>query len=237
MSQEWPYRFNFSIPPKGKEISVEEAERMLLKKLEDCENEPENALWDLVVFYSVTDRQMMAFSYVERLLAMTDDLEKKAVYYLTLGQLMEQTQDYESAISFYTRAFSLEPVISNTWYLINNNLGYCLNHFGRYQQAEPYCRAAIKIDPLRHNAYKNLGISLEGQGQFTEAARCFIQAVKANAADPRACHHLEDLITKHPEISEEMPDISEQVDGCQKAVQMVMEIMRKSMEEGEEEIG
>jgi tetratricopeptide (TPR) repeat protein len=187
--------FNFTIPkqPKGERISAEEAERLLLEKLEKCEGECLEELWDLAHFYSMTGRQPLALSYLQRFIASTDDPEKHAGAYLGLGQLMEQMKNYESAISFYSQAFSLEPENTPTWYLINNNLGYCLNVLGRSTEAESYCRHAIAIDPKRPNAYKNLGIALANQGQSAEAARNFINALRANAADPRALKLLEQL--------------------------------------------
>lgn len=218
MPTELSFRFSLPNTADGKCVSAEEVENTLLRRLKEHESNPDEALWELARFYSVTGRQRIALSYMERLIPRTDDPERKAACFLALGQLMEQIKDYESAMSCYGRAFSLEPVNGQTWYFINNNLGYCLNHFGRYKEAEPYCRTAIQIDPERHNAYKNLGISLEGQGQFAAAARCFIEAVQANAADPRALSHLEELLARHPEISCGMPDVHDELLKCRQAV-------------------
>jgi tetratricopeptide (TPR) repeat protein len=164
---------------------------------------------------------------LERYLANADDPEKRAGCYLGLGQLMEQMKDFESAISFYSRAFVLEPENTSTWYLIHNNLGFCLNHFGRYSEAEGYCRSAIKIDPSRHNAYKNLGVSLAGQGDYANAADSFISATKANAADGRALRLLEQLFVEHHEVKAEMPDIEERIQACRAAVKAVVEIRQQ----------
>ena len=141
---------------------------------------------------------------------------------------MEGLENYKAAIYFYSQAFSLEPEDTLTWYLINNNLGYCLNQFGRFAEAEGYCRSAIKIDPERHNAYKNMGVSLAGQGQCAEAARNYIKAIRANAADPRALKLLEQLFAEHPEIAGEVPDIDAQIQKCQEAVWAVAEYRKKS---------
>jgi tetratricopeptide (TPR) repeat protein len=140
---------------------------------------------------------------------------------------MEGLENYKAAISFYSQAFSLEPEDTLTWYLINNNLGYCLNQFGRFAEAEGYCRSAIKIDPERQNAYKNLGVSLASQGQCAEAARNYIKALRANAGDPRALKLLEGLFEEHPEIVGEIPDIEAQIQRCQEAVRAVAEVRNK----------
>jgi tetratricopeptide (TPR) repeat protein len=222
-----PYPYH----PPGRRVTAEEAEKFLLEKLKESGDDNEEALWNLAHFYSCSGRQPEAIKYVERLITATDDPEKQASYYLALGQLMEQMQDYAAAISYYSHAFSLEPINNPTWYLINNNLGYCLNHFKKHTEAEGYCRNAIRIDQERHNAYKNLGIALEGQGKYPEAAESYFKAVKANAGDPRAFGLLEKLVVEHPEIQEQLPDILDQLKRCQDAVRAVAELRRKSLEE------
>ena len=222
--------FSFAIPsqPQGKRISAQEAERLLLERLKSREGDFLNALWDLAYFYSKAGRQEQSQTYLERYIANTDDPEKRAGCYLALGQSMEQMRDFESAIVFYSRAFVLEPANGGTWYLIHNNLGFCLNNFGRYAEAEGYCRSAIKIDPSRHNAYKNLGVSLAGQGDYANAANNFISATKANATDGRSLTLLEQLLVEHPEIKAEMPEIEERLQACRAAVKAVVEIRQQT---------
>jgi len=74
----------------------------------------------------------------------------------------------------------------------------------------------IEIDGQRHNAFKNLGIALEGQNQFAEAVRCFVTATKVNASDRRANDLLEKLLTDHPELRIEFDTDAEL---CRKAVE------------------
>ena len=103
------------------------------------------------------------------------------------------------------------------WYLLNNNLGYSLNQLGRHGEAESYCRAAIAIDAGRHNAHKNLGLSLQGQGKYLEAAQCFLQATQAAPDDLRALGHLEDLLAQHEEIGKEHLEILEAAQECRES--------------------
>jgi tetratricopeptide (TPR) repeat protein len=236
MSDEWSFRIPFGFRFKSKKVSAEEAEKVLLEKLKQGGPDSEEALWDLAILYSQTNRQLKAMDYIRQLMDRTDDPERKALYFVKMGQFMEQIQDYSSAITYYRQAFSLEPVNSELWYYVNNNLGYCLNYFGRYKEGEHYCQAAIKIDPQRHNAYKNLGISLEGQRQYSEAAKLYIKAVRANAVDDRALGHLENLLAKHDEISLQIPDIDEQLQNCRNAVRTAKKFTNKfKKESGEEE--
>jgi tetratricopeptide (TPR) repeat protein len=122
----------------------------------------------------------------------------------------------------------LEPVNSKTWYFIHNNLGYCLNHCGRHEEAVPYLERAIDLDPLRHNAYKNMGIACEGLGQLTDAALFYIKAVQTNASDPRSLMHLELLAQKHPDLTVAVPNFEAHLQACRMAVrhaqQMGMEV-------------
>ena len=101
--------------------------------------------------------------------------------------------------------------------MLNNNLGYSLNQVGRHGEAEACCRAAIAIDAGRHNAHKNLGISLEGQGKYLEAAQCFLKAAQAAPDDLRALGHLEDLLARHEEIGTNHPEILEAAQECREA--------------------
>lgn len=218
-SGSWSFRFSIpEIPDREKAAIATEAEALLLKTLDEEKRDLEGTVWQLVQVFSQTGRQDIASAYIKQLMGMTDDLEKVAHCWLALGQTMEQIKDYEGAVDFYKQAFALEPANNQTWYFINNNLGYSLVQLGSYEDAETYCRAAIGIDHKQYNGHKNLGLSLEGQGRYPEAAQSFFDAVKANAVDPRAFNHLERLVQTHPEISYSIPNIDELVENCRKAV-------------------
>jgi tetratricopeptide (TPR) repeat protein len=192
-------------------------EKRLQENLKVQEGAFQDAILRLSQFYSRTDRPMAALKYIERLNSCTTEPEKKAFCYLSMGQLLEQGRDFEAAISAYSQAYLLEPVNSTSWYFIHNNLGCCLNHCERYEEAEKYCREAIRIDPTRYNAYINFGVALEGQEKFADAVRAFIKAMKANSSDTDVLQHLEDLVADHEEISSEITDISEQMEDCREA--------------------
>jgi tetratricopeptide (TPR) repeat protein len=192
-------------------------EKRLQENLKVQEGAFQDAILRLSQFYSRTDRPMEALKYIARLNACTTEPEKKAFCYLSMGQLLEQGRDFEAAISAYSQAYLLEPVNSTSWYFIHNNLGCCLNHCERYEEAEKYCKEAIRIDPTRYNAYINFGVALEGQEKFADAVRAFIKAMKTNSSDTDVLQHLEDLVADHEEISSEITDISEQMEDCREA--------------------
>lgn len=220
--------FASPVSPDGERpTAVTEAE--LLEAMRKKEAELAEALWNLAWFYSQVGRQTDALELIERVLQMAVDPERKAACLLTLGQLMEQLQNFPSAMDFYSRAFVMEPACTGTSYLINNNLGFCLNTLGRHQEAEPYCRAAIAIDPDRQNAYKNLGISLEGRQKFRDSAEAYLAAIRANAADGRALGHLESLYRAHPQLAAEIPEFEEKLARCREAVTLVRSLRGRTL--------
>lgn len=224
MPEDNSFRFTLPKPPEGTPVTLEQAEQLLLARLAQQGGADVDTLWQLARLYSVAKRHDESFKYLRRILDGTSDVEQKAHSVLALGQLMEQKGDFEAAINYYSQAFSMEPCGSYTWYFIHNNLGFCLNRFGRYSEGEKHCRAAIKIDPGRPNGYKNMGIALEGQNRFAEAALAFISALRANAADPRALRHLEALVAAHPELAHEIPDIDVKLRECREAVGVVQKL-------------
>jgi Flp pilus assembly protein TadD len=100
----------------------------------------------------------------------------------------------------YARGLALRAAAVDVGYFLHNNRGYCLNLLGRHADAEVHTRAAIAIDPKRHNAHKNLGLALAGQGRFGEAARALLEADCCCPPDTRARGHLTELLAKNPEL-------------------------------------
>jgi tetratricopeptide (TPR) repeat protein len=186
------------ITPDGKRIGAQEAEEILLGRVRQCEGALQGAVAELVHLYATTGRPHLVAEHIERFIACVSDPGRKAAGFVRMGVLMEEIQDFTSAASYYRMALALEPMGSDIWYWIHNNLGFSLNQLEKYGEAEVFCRAAIGIDPGRHNAHKNLGVSLAGQGKRLEAAKAFVTATLTNPADPRALAHLEELLAEHP---------------------------------------
>ena len=42
-------------------------------------------------------------------MSLTENVEKRAFYYMTLGQIMEKRSDYQAAIDFYHQVLALDP--------------------------------------------------------------------------------------------------------------------------------
>ena len=151
-------------------------------------------------------RQIDAQQYraqAEALLATSGDPDELAWAHMVLGAEHEEELAWEAAVESYGRGVALNPRNPHTQYFCNNNLGFSLIQLGRFEEAEPYCRAAIEIEPERHNAHKNLGLARQGLGEFLDAAKCFAAASQIAPGDPRAWWFLEQLISSHPEILSE----------------------------------
>jgi tetratricopeptide (TPR) repeat protein len=220
MEQPKDFRFAIQKPPPGPlvEVSAAEMENTLLKRLEAEKAHPANALWELARFYQQSKQPEKGLACLRQVLAQMPDAEQKASCVLAMGQMMESARDYQAAVQYYKEALALEPVQTDVWYFINNNLGFSLNTLGQFAEGEKYCRKALEVNPNRQNAYKNLGIALAGQEDYAGAAQCFVAATQVNAADPRSFELLRDLARDHPELEYEFQD---SVEACQKAIEAV----------------
>ena len=166
-----------------------------------------DALLSLARFYNAEARPEIAEAATARLVDLIEDPEEKARMLVGLGGSCEGRGDFKKAARYYARGIPLEPEDLLVSYLLNNNLGFCLIQAGCYQRGAVYCEAAIRICPARHNAHKNLGLALEGQGQYVEAARCYMKATELGPRDRRALRHLRELVQEHPEVAWADPEI------------------------------
>ena len=205
-------------PEPGPELTAAEMERHLLHTLEEEQESPHDALWQLARFYETTEHYKKALVYLRKLVALAPDVEAQANYILEMGKFMERTRDYPAAVRYYRKALALKPTGIVVRYFINNNLGFSLCAVGDFSEAEIYCRKAIEIDPGRPNGHKNLGIALAGLGCDQEAAECFIAATQVNALDSRAFDLLIELLENHPELEGEFGEVARR---CGEAIKQV----------------
>jgi len=190
-------------------------EQVLKEELDQVDTNPRDVLWQLARLYNGNKRHDQALQCLRRILASESDLEVKAGCILALGQTMEQCSNYRAAITFYREAMAMEPMGNDTWYFIHNNLGYCYNQVGQFDDGERCCRSAIQINPSRPNGHKNLGISLAAQGKYREAAVSYITGTFNHAGDARSFKLLQELIKEHPELAF---DFQNQIERCAKSV-------------------
>jgi len=202
----------------GEVICFEESEKELLGNLQDSWGECPSTLWDLAIFCSKTGQQERALNFVTRLLKLTENFEQLAQCLLMSAQIAEELEEYESAKAFYELALTLEPLEDSTLYFLHNNLGCLLNQLGQFEEAEPHLERAISLEPLLLNGHKNLGIAREGLGRMEEAVECYITATQVGPYDARSLVHLENLLSRHPELFVKAPHLEERLDRCRKGV-------------------
>ena len=135
-----------------------------------------------------------------------------------MGQFKERAGDFGGALKTYLSAMELPPEENDDWYFLNNNIGYCLNWFGRYTEANPYCLSAIGINQKQYNAYKNLRVALQGLGEYSKAAHAYIVATQICPRDVRALHLLEDLVLHEKERILDVNDILAELKKCRELV-------------------
>ncbi len=143
-----------------------------------------------------------------KMLASTSDLkERVARIALKEGAYCEKIGDIPKAIQFYQASNDIYK-LNDPWgrYFQINNLAYCLNFALRFSEAETLLREATALLPDQYNAWKNLGVSLEHQGQFEEAAECFLKAINLSGGEHRSRWHFERLIERHPSLRKILDD-------------------------------
>ena len=155
----------------------------------------------------------------QQFLDTSTDPERLAWAHMIMGLSHEDELAWEAAVDSYSKGIACNPGDPRTRYFCNNNLAFCLIQLGRFQEARPYCVAAIDVDPERHNAHKNLGLARQGLGQFPDAAVCFVNASRLWPGDPRAMWFLEQLVAAHPEILSESEQLRRAVERLRGSVE------------------
>ena len=126
------------------------------------------------------------------------------------GANSEKSRDYESALKFYKASLGFPVSDPDLRYFRLNNLGFCLNFFLKFEAAEEFLRAAVAMAPERYNAWKNLGVTLEHQTKYEEAAECYLEAIRRSRGEPRSVRHFKRLLERQPALAGKYPDIVEE---------------------------
>ncbi|MGH7824451.1 MAG: hypothetical protein ACREQ7_04660 [Candidatus Binatia bacterium] len=193
--------------PSGFPPPEQETEKVLLERLRASTSEDDYFRWLLfaVGFYRGMQRIESAKALLQLFLQSSTNSEQNAQCHLALGQIATDEQRLEIAVSHFAAALELKPIKGKITYVLLNNMGYCLNGLGRYLEAERYCRQALQIDWTRSSAYRNLGLSLEGQANLQGAAWALVEAMKVDPTDDRARDSLKKLIAIHPSLVVQCP--------------------------------
>ena len=132
--------------------------------------------------------------------------------HLARGEIAEADEEWGLALEHYGIGLSLLPEDIRTVYFLFNNAAHCLNALELYSEGESYCRRAIEIDSMRPGAYRNLAVSLRGQGNLRGSALCLVKAIKISPSDERAVQFLKQLLTDHPTLSLQCSQIARELE-------------------------
>ena len=192
---------------ESSETSPADTETLLLSRLETSSTVEDYFRWLLFVvgFYRGINKVDAAVALLEKFIRSNKDPEQSAHCYLALGQIATDEKRHEIALEHFAAALELRPKKRKVLYVLHNNIGFCLNTLGRFVDAERHCREAINIDWTRGSAYRNLGLSLNGQKKIAGAAWALTESVKADQGDQRARVLLEKLLALHPVLGIECP--------------------------------
>jgi tetratricopeptide (TPR) repeat protein len=184
-----------------------DTEQLLLERLKSSSTDDDYFRWMLFVvgFYRGINKIEAATELLEAFINASKNMEQSAHCHLALGQIATDEQRLDAALKHFTEALELAPKKRKVLYVLHNNIGYCLNGLGRFMDGEKYCRTAIDLDWTRASSYRNLGVSLQGQGKVLAAAWMLVEAVKTDSADSRARLLLEKLIANNPSIGVQCP--------------------------------
>lgn len=188
-----------------------DTEKLLLERMKNSSSSEDYFRWMLFVvgFYRGINNIEAASGLLEGFIKITKNIEQSAHCYLALGQIATDEQRHEDALKHFTNALELAPKKRKVIYVLQNNIAYCLNTLGRFVEGEKHCRCAIDIDWTRASAFRNLGISLNGQGNVLGAVWALTEAVRADAADGRAAATLTKLIALHPSVAVQCPWVTQ----------------------------
>ena len=131
----------------------------------------------VLVIYFHEKRYDEAMDEVKALIGNPEMAEHKAYLTLIQGQISELQGKFDETLGFYCHAFAIGKWSPYVRYYLWNHIGFCWMLKNRFKGTERCCRRAIKIDPKRGGAWKNLGVCLEYQGRFIEALQCYFKAI------------------------------------------------------------
>ena len=191
-----------------------DTEGLLLQRLNNTTTEQEYFRWMLFVvgFYRGINKISEAIELLDGYIKSDHNNENKAHCHLALGQIATDEKRFAVAMEHFHSALALRPEKRKVKYVLHNNIGFCLNQLNRYIEAEKYCRAAIDIDWTRASAFRNLGISLKGQGNLIGAAWVLAEAINTDPTDSRARQIVEQLVKSNPGLTVQCPWLSGSLD-------------------------
>jgi tetratricopeptide (TPR) repeat protein len=192
-------------------VGEQDTEKLLLERLENSQSEDDYFRWLLFIvgYYRGIQKTDTATALLRQFIETSHSDERRAHCHLTLGQIATDEQGFEAALGHFETALSFNPKKRKIVYVLHNNAGYCLNMLGNYTEGERHCRKAIEINWTRASGYRNLGLSLKGQGNIVGAVWALVEATKLDISDERSRVLLQTLVAQNPDVAVRCPWVVE----------------------------
>jgi tetratricopeptide (TPR) repeat protein len=143
---------------------------------------------------------------IDRVISDPDIAEHRSRLLFLAGQMSEGLYEYDKATGYYARSLAC-PIRTKDQHIATvNKLGFCDLYRQDFKGAEEWSRWAIKLGPHSWEAWKNLGVSLEHQGQIEEAFLAYYKAVSLSRGRAVPVMHLIRLSQRHPGV---VPDVGD----------------------------
>lgn len=105
----------------------------------------------------------------------------------TEGNNLMKTENFQGALSCYTKAIQLDPF--NPVYYCNRAAAY--SRLNNHQATIEDCKAALKIEPTYSKAYGRLGLAYSSLGMYKEAKASYEKALELEPGNQTYINNLE----------------------------------------------
>ena len=141
---------------------------------------------------------------IDQLISDHDIAEHRSRLLFLAGEMSAGLYEYDKATGYYARSLAC-PIRTKDQHIATvSKLGFCNLYRQDFNQAEEWSRWAIKLGPYSWEAWKNLGVSLEHQGQIEEAFLAYFKAVFLSRGWAVPVMHMIRLSQRNPGM---VPDV------------------------------
>uniref|UniRef100_A0A0N4ZUS5 TPR_REGION domain-containing protein n=1 Tax=Parastrongyloides trichosuri TaxID=131310 RepID=A0A0N4ZUS5_PARTI len=146
----------------------------MLKQIEKAETLVRNLLKEKEdpIYYCYLGDITLQSSYYEKAIEVSGD--KSARAQKSLGELLINRNEYESAYNHLKRSVQLQPIQLGVWF----NLGHCAWKLTNYKEATNAYHRCVSLEPEHYQAWNNLSAAYIRLGQKPRAQKILEEALK-----------------------------------------------------------
>ncbi len=147
-------------------------------------------LSNLLAIYFAERDYLSAFFIIDKFLDNPRMTDQRAYLLFQKGQASECLHEFDDALIYYCRGLASHIVPQETYFALWDGVSLCLLYKQDFKQAEHCCRKVLELDAKQWKAWKNLGVSLEYQGSFSESLKAYMKAINLSKGNKIAALHL-----------------------------------------------